>query len=103
MNVIGIDGTKAGWVGICLKEGAFAEAFKPLEPPEWFRRSDGWTGRWFGKRGGAAMPGVAHNSVVKPKQIDVSPVISQTGGGYTVKLALQVVTQVLASVTVTWY
>ncbi len=35
----------------------FANAFQPLEPPEWLRCSDGWTGRWFGKRGGAAMSG----------------------------------------------
>ncbi len=35
----------------------FSRAFQPLDPPEWFRRSDGWTGGWFGKRGGASMPG----------------------------------------------
>lgn len=35
----------------------FAEALRPLEPPEWVRRSDGYTGEWFGKRGGASMPG----------------------------------------------
>jgi len=35
----------------------FARAFRPLKPPEWLRRSDGYTGGWFGKRGGASMPG----------------------------------------------
>lgn len=35
----------------------FAQAFAPLQPPGWFRRSDGWTGDWFGKRGGALMSG----------------------------------------------
>lgn len=35
----------------------FTEAFAPLKQPQWFRRSDGWTGGWFGKRGGASMPG----------------------------------------------
>jgi hypothetical protein len=35
----------------------FAQAFAPAQPPEWFRRSDGWTGDWFGKRGGALMSG----------------------------------------------
>ena len=34
----------------------FAEAFKPIEPPDWLRRSDGYTGGWVGKRGGASMP-----------------------------------------------
>jgi len=35
----------------------FAQAFAAPEPPEWFRHSDSWTGKWFGKRGGACMPG----------------------------------------------
>lgn len=35
----------------------FAGAFHPLAPPEWVRRSDSFTGAWFGKRGGAAMGG----------------------------------------------
>jgi len=35
----------------------FAKAFAPPALPEWFRHSDGWTGEWFGKRGGALMPG----------------------------------------------
>ena len=35
----------------------FAQAFAPSPLPEWFRRSDGWTGKWFGKRGGAIMRG----------------------------------------------
>jgi len=35
----------------------FANAFRPLKPPDWLRRSDGYTGDWFGKRGGASMPG----------------------------------------------
>ena len=35
----------------------FGQAFAPPSLPEWFRRSDGWTGEWFGKRGGACMPG----------------------------------------------
>jgi len=35
----------------------FANAFQPLKPPKWLRCSDGYTGRWFGKRGGASMPG----------------------------------------------
>lgn len=35
----------------------FAQAFAPRMPPEWFRHSDGWTGEWFGKRGGALMSG----------------------------------------------
>jgi hypothetical protein len=35
----------------------FAQALRPLQPPEWVRRSDSWTGAWFGKRGGASMPG----------------------------------------------
>jgi len=34
----------------------FEPAFRPLPPPAWLRRSDSFTGRWFGKRGGAAMP-----------------------------------------------
>ena len=35
----------------------FALAFRPLEPPDWARRSDSYTGGWFGKRGGASMQG----------------------------------------------
>ena len=35
----------------------FGQAFAPPVPPEWARQSDGWTGDWFGKRGGACMPG----------------------------------------------
>lgn len=35
----------------------FAQAFAPPPLPEWFRHSDGWTGKWFGKRGGALMSG----------------------------------------------
>ncbi len=35
----------------------FAVAMQPVAPAEWLRRCDGWAGRWFGKRGGAAMGG----------------------------------------------
>ena len=35
----------------------FGQAFAPPVPPEWTRRSDGWTGDWFGKHGGACMSG----------------------------------------------
>ena len=49
------------------------------------------------------MPAGAQNWVVSPWQIALSPVTLQSGGGLTVRVRQQLLTQPLASVIVTQY